>query len=430
MPLNNYIAIDLGATSGRVMVLNDNVTDEIYRFKDYLKNDGSSLTWDVDVIFKHILKGLKLAVQKYQNIVSLSVDSWGVDYVLLNQDKVIYPVYAYRDKRTNVGFKNVHALIKPEELYQLTGSQINQINTIYQLKVDLDTKRLDSATDFLFIPEYITYCLTGEKVHEMTMASTSGILDIKSHQYNQEIIKRLNLPPYLFKEVVEPGYVIKHLKPEVIKEIGVDIPVVMCCSHDTASAFYAVDTPSDAVIISSGTWSLIGVKLDEGNNSLDGMKSGFANELTKGQMGYIKNIMGLWIFNEVHKKHNESFDEVTRLAMSSTYDEIFDANDPSLLSPSDMEKAIINLLKNNPPKSISDIYRSIFRSLANAYLKAIEALETILKRKYNSIYIVGGGAKNKALNEFTEKITNRKVIALPIEATSLGNVKIQKGVKL
>ncbi|MCQ2793759.1 MAG: rhamnulokinase [Bacilli bacterium] len=426
MSSNNYIAIDLGATSGRVIVISENHVDEIYRFKDYLQNENNSLVWDVDAIFHHILTGLKLAVKKYHTIKSLAIDSWGVDYALLKGDELIKPVYAYRDARTQTSVKETLKLISEDELYQLTGTQNNPINTIHQLMDDLKKGRLKEATDFLFIPEYFTYRLTGKKVHEQTMASTSGLLDLNTHEYHMGLIKKLNYPAHLFKPLVTPGYVVGGLKPEIIKELGVDMEVKMCASHDTASVFYEIDAPSDAMIISSGTWSLIGVKLPQGNNSSLSMKSGFTNETTKDAVCFLKNIMGMWLFNEVLRKRHESYDEVTKLALASTYNEVFDVNDPSLLAPADMADAIQTLLKHNPPRQIGDLYRTIFRSLATAYQKAADAFETILKQKFNKIYIVGGGAKNHALNTFTQEITKREVIARPIEATAIGNVKAQR----
>lgn len=425
--VNNYIAIDLGASSGRVTVSSNGTLDEIHRFSDYLINKDGHATWDIKKIWENVLLGLKMAVQKYPNVISLAIDSWGVDYVLLNNDQVIEPVYAYRDQRTSQPFNEIEKTISFADLYKITGAQNNQINTMYQLMCDNKENRLANATDFLFIPEYLTYLLTGKKVHEYTMASTSGLIDIKTEKYSQELISKLGLPNKLFCDLIKPGYVVGKLKEDVAKEIGANIPVVMAATHDTASAFYAVEADFDTVIISSGTWSLVGVKLPKGLVSELGVKNNFANESSVDFMCYLKNVMGLWLFNEVKKHHQYSYDEITNMSLKSTYNEIFDVNHATLLSPTNMIDAIKALLpKDKQPQTDGDLYRCIFRSLATAYRDVCDQLEKINERPYNKICIIGGGAKNTALNQFTKEIANREVIAIPMEATIMGNLKVQE----
>lgn len=425
--VNNYIAIDLGASSGRVTVATNGTLDEIHRFSDYLINKNGHATWDIKKIWENILLGLKMAVQKYPKVVSLAIDSWGVDYVLLNNDKVIEPVYAYRDQRTSIPFKEIEKTISFADLYKITGAQNNQINTMYQLIWDNQQKRLANATDFLFIPEYLTYLLTGKKVHEYTMASTSGLIDIKTEKYSQELIDKLGLPKRLFCDLVKPGHVVGMLKEEIAKEIGTNIPVVMAATHDTASAFYAVEADFNTVIISSGTWSLVGVKLAKGLVSELGVQNNFANESSVDFMCYLKNVMGLWLFNEVKKHHQYSYDEITDMSLKSAYNEIFDVNHPTLLSPTNMIDAIKALLpRDKQPLTEGDLYRSIFRSLATAYRDVCDQLEKINNCPYKKICIIGGGAKNTALNQLTKEIANREVIAIPMEATIMGNLKVQE----
>ncbi len=430
MKSNNYIAIDLGASSGRVTVSANGTLDEVHRFCDYLVAEDGRLTWDIKKIWENVLLGLKMAIKKYPKVNSLAIDSWGVDYVLLNEDKIISPVYAYRDQRTAETFNEIKNVISYADLYQITGMQNNQINTVYQLMSDNKNKRLDHATDFLFIPEYLTYLLTGKKVHEYTMACTSGLIDLKTNKYSQELIEKLGLPKHLFNNLVKPGYVVGNLKPEVAKEIGVDIPVVMAATHDTASAFYAIEADFDTVIISSGTWSLVGVKLQKGHVSPLGLENNFSNEGSVNFMGYIKNVMGLWLFNETKKHHNYGYDEIDEIALKSTYNEVFDVNHPTLLSPKNMIEAIKLLLPaDKQPQTDGDLYRTIFRSLATAYRDVCDTLEKILEQPYKKICVAGGGAKNKALNKFTEEISGRKVIAIPMEATIMGNLKVQENIK-
>ena len=430
MPLNNYVAIDLGATSGRVIVSSDGRhLDEVHRFSQYLKNENGAFVWDLNKIYENIIVGLKKAIEKYHTITSIGIDSWGGDYVLMNQDQAILPAYSYRDERTKKTMEEVHSIISFNELYSITGIQRNLVNSIYQFMDDHKKGRLEKATDFLFIPEYFTYLLTGKMAHEYTMATTTGLVDMKTGQYSETLLNKLNFPTKLFHPLVKPGMIIGPLKEEIAKQIGSSAQVVLPVTHDTASAFYAVEVDLDSVIISSGTWSIVGVKLNTGNNSIRSLPTNFANEGGKDFICYLKNIMGLWLLTEVKKKQSYSFDEITNLALASTYNEVFDVNDASLLSPSDMKGAIIKLLPtNNPPKSDGDIYRTIFRSLATSYNKVCNELKENLSQMYNRVCIVGGGAKNKALNQFTQEITKQQVVAIPMEATTVGNIKIQKEV--
>jgi len=430
MPSNNYIAVDLGATSGRLIVSHDNELTEIHRFKDYLKLKDNHYVWDIDFIFNNIIEGLKIAFSKYKDITSMSIDSWGVDYVLLNKDKVIKPVYSYRDSRVDKCVDKVHSIIPFKELYEITGSQFTKFNSIYQLKDDLDNHRLDNATDYLAIPEFLSYLLTGKKAKEYTMASTSGMLDLSNNEFSKEIITKLKFPKHLFPKLVKPGYVLGEFKKEIVDLVGGNTKVILCASHDTASAFEAVDVDKDTIILSSGTWSLIGVKIPKGNNSIKSYNSNFTNEGGVNYIRYLKNIMGMWIFNEVKRKTTYDFKDINDLVDKSTYEGYFNVNDSSLVAPLDMKEAILELLKDNPPKDDGDLFRSIYNSLSMSYLKASDELNDNLDNNYTKICVVGGGAKNTKLNEFIERITKRKVIAMPIEATAIGNIKVQKGVKL
>lgn len=424
-----YLAIDFGASSGRHIVgyMKDNelVLDEVHRFPNGMKDSPQGLVWDVETLFEEVKIGIKKALDKYGEIESLAIDTWGVDYVLLNGDKPILPCLAYRNERNALAAERVHKIIPFKELYEHTGIQFAAFNTIYQLFDDKETGKLDNATDYLMIPEFFSYLLTGKKIHEYTNASTGGFLNLKTKTFDMELINKLGIPSHLFGELVKPGTLIGSLKPELIKEFGKDIKVVAAPSHDTASAFEAVSTPEDAVIISSGTWSLIGVKDKDGNNSIDSFKCNFTNEGGVGYIRYLKNIMGMWIVNNFAKEINVSVPDLVKLAETSSYNETFNANDGSLYAPKNMKEAIVDLLKKNAPKSDADIALSIFKSLALSYKVATEEIEKNLNKEINYIYIVGGGAKNKLLNKLTEEISGRKVVALPIEATAIGNIKSQ-----
>lgn len=427
-----YLAVDLGASSGRHIVGYEKdgeiVLDEVYRFPNGMKEQGGHLVWDTDEIFSHVKNGIKCALKKYKTIESMSIDTWGVDYMLLNGDTPIKPCYAYRDDRTIKSSEEVHKIVPFEELYARTGIQYQAFNTVYQLYDDKMNGRLENATDFLMIPEYLEYLLTGVKVKEYTDASTGALLNLKTREFDPELIEKLGLPSELFKKLSAPGTVVGEFKPEIAKELGGNIKVVACASHDTASAYEAVDCPLGSVVLSSGTWSLIGVKIPEADSSAKSMQSNFSNEGGNGYYRYLKNIMGMWLVNNAKKEQGLSFDEIFAKVAKSNYTEIFDVNDQSLVAPENMSKAITELLKNSgkaEPKKAGDLFNSIFHSLAFSYGEAVKNIEANLGMTVDAIYVIGGGAKNNYLNALTEKYTNKKVVAMPIEATALGNIKIQ-----
>lgn len=427
-----YLAVDLGASSGRHIVGYEKdgeiVLDEVYRFPNGMKEQGGHLVWDTDEIFSHVKNGIKCALKKYKTIESMSIDTWGVDYMLLNGDTPIKPCYAYRDDRTIKSSEEVHKIVPFEELYARTGIQYQAFNTVYQLYDDKMNGRLENATDFLMIPEYLEYLLTGVKVKEYTDASTGALLNLKTREFDLELTEKLGLPSKLFKKLSAPGTIVGEFKPEIANELGGNIKVVACASHDTASAYEAVDCPLGSVVLSSGTWSLIGVKIPEADSSAKSMQSNFSNEGGNGYYRYLKNIMGMWLVNNAKKEQGLSFDEIFAKVAKSNYTEIFDVNDQSLVAPENMSKAITELLKNSgkaEPKNAGDLFNSIFHSLAFSYGEAVKNIEANLGMTVDAIYVIGGGAKNNYLNALTEKYTNKKVVAMPIEATALGNIKIQ-----
>ena len=425
-----FLAIDIGASSGRHIIgyLEDNQIklEEIYRFPNGVKDSSFGLVWDLDALFIEVKKGIKIAIEKYKNIKSLSIDTWGVDYVLLDKDdKVIPPYYSYRNNRVDKIIDEVHNKISFKELYERTGIQFAKFNTIYQLYDDKKNNRLDNATSLLMIPTYLSYLLTGIKVNEATNVSTTGLVNINTKEIDKEILSKLGIKD-LFINIKEPTYKIGYLKDDIAKEVGGNILVKLAPSHDTASAFEALDVSDDSIILSSGTWSLIGTKIDKANNNEYSFKSNFTNEGGINYFRYLKNIMGMWIINNLRKELNISFEDISKGVRTATYNETFDVNDSSLLSPKSMKEALLNLLKDNPPKDDYELFKSIYDSLALSYKNAIEEIEHNLNKKYHKLYIIGGGAKATYLNEVTKKITNMEVIALPIEATALGNIKTQK----
>lgn len=428
--MNNYfLAIDLGASSGRHIVgylkNGEIVLKEVYRFKTLMEDSSNGLVWDIPRIFKEIKLGIKKSFKKYPNIISLAIDTWGVDYVLMNGDKEIPPYYAYRNERNLKASKYVNRIIPFEKLYKLTGVQFATFNTIYQFYADKNEGRLDLATDYLMIPSYFTYKLTGIKTHEYTNESTTSLINPRSGKYFTSLCEQLELPKKLFQKISLAGDYVGELLPEIAKEVGGNCKVCLSASHDTASAFEAVDLDDDSILISSGTWSLLGIKAKLPIISSKSLKANFTNEGGIGYVRFLKNIMGMWIANRCKSDLDITQKYIDDHIDEASYKVTFDVNDPSLLAPSDMKKAIIDLTNKCPPRNDIELFASIYHSMAKSYKTAIDELEDITNKTYKKIVIVGGGAKNIYLNRLVEEYTGKKVIAMPIEATALGNIKIQ-----
>ncbi len=414
------LAIDIGASSGRHIIgwLEDNEikTEEIYRFHNGVKEENGHLIWDIGHLLTEVKNGIAEAKKRYE-IESLSIDTWGVDYVLMKGDEEVYPVYAYRDARTEKVIDEVHSIIPFEELYEHTGCQFQPFNTVYQLYDDKKQGRLEDVTDFLMIPEYLLYKLTGVKKKEFTNATTTGMIDHETLCFDEEVIERLGLPKHLFGNLYQPGEILGSYE---------GIKVILCATHDTGSAVEGIPMEGNELYISSGTWSLLGVKTEKPITDEGSMKANYSNEGGVGYNRYQKNIMGMWIVNELQRDlcPEEKIADIVLKAQESTYDEVLDANHESLLAPSSMKSAFDSLLSVKP-ESRYDYFRCAFKSLALSYKKAIEELEHNTGKSYSKLYIVGGGARNQFLNRLTQEATGKQVVALPIEATALGNLKIQ-----
>lgn len=424
-----YLAIDLGASSGRHVVgYSDNgeiKLEEVHRFKTEMDDSSDGLVWNIPRIFNEIKIGIKKAFEKFPKIESLSIDTWGVDYVLLNGDKEIPPYYAYRNERCQKSAEKVHNFLKFEEIYGKTGIQFAAFNTIYQLYDDKEKGRLEDATDYLMLPCYFVYKLTGVKTHEYTIESTGSFLDPRTRHYAFDLLEKLDLDKRFFTRLIMPGHIVGELLPEIQKEVGGNTKIVLCASHDTGSAFEAIDVDEESLILSSGTWSLLGIKLNQPIINKTSLEANYTNEGGVGYIRFLKNIMGMYLTNRVKDETGLSFEEIAEGLKRTNYCKTFDVNDPSLNAPKEMKKAIVDLLKEDPPKDDFDVFSSIYHSMALCYQKSIEELEKITEKKYKKLYIIGGGAKNKYLNDLVQKYTKLVVYAMPIEATSLGNIKVQ-----
>ena len=416
-----YLAVDIGASSGRHIVGweedGEVKTKEVYRFPNEVDLQDGHLIWNIERLLLEVKQGIRAAKEEFGAIESLSIDTWGVDYVLLQGDKEILPCYAYRDHRTELTVLEVHKLLSFTELYRRTGCQFQQFNTIYQLYDDKLSGRLADATDFLMLPEYLLWKLCGVKAKEYTNATTTGMVSAATGEFDTDIIQELGLPPHLFPKLLQPGTMIGTYE---------GIKVVLCATHDTASAVEAISMDSEQPYISSGTWSLLGVKTQKPLTDSGSCAANYSNEGGVGYNRYQKNIMGLWLVQELRKElcPGKDFATIAREAEESSYDGLVDANASRFLSPESM-KAAFDAALAEPPKQEADYFRCAYRSLALSYREALAELERNTGKHYTQLYIVGGGAKNQFLNRLTQEATGREVIALPIEATAFGNLKIQ-----
>ena len=416
-----YLAVDIGASSGRHIVGwregNELKTEEVYRFPNGVTEINGHLTWDIDSLLSHVKLGIAKARERFSTIESLSIDTWGVDYVLMKGKEEVRPCYAYRDARTEAVIPQVHGRISFSALYRRTGIQFQPFNTIYQLYADKLAGRLEGVTDFLLIPEYLMYKLCGVKAHEYTNATTGGMVNAETGEYDPAIVEALGLPQHLFKPLQKPGTVIGKYE---------GINVVLCATHDTGSAVEGIPMEGRHPYISSGTWSLLGVKTERPITDAASELANWSNEGGVGYNRYQKNIMGMWLVNRLREElcPDKPFGEIAEEAEASCYEETVDANSSAFLSPESMKTAFDTVLSVKP-KTLGDYFRCAYRSLALSYMTAIQELQQNTGNHYDRIYIVGGGAKNAFLNRLTEEESGKKVIALPIEATAIGNLKVQ-----
>lgn len=434
-----YLAIDIGASSGRHILgsIKDGKieTEEVYRFKNGNITKDGELVWDVDGLFAEIKAGMKKCAELGKIPESMGIDTWGVDFVLLDEnDKRIGNAVAYRDSRTEGIEPEVYRIISEDDLYARTGIQRQPFNTIYQLMA-LKVKKPDylkRARALLMIPDYFNFLLTGIKAQEYTNATTGQLVSPKTFDWDYELIEMLGYPKEIFQKMQKPGTFLGNLSKEVKEEVGFDVRVVLPATHDTGSAVMAVPTNADNTLyISSGTWSLMGTELKAANCSPASKKQNFTNEGGfDRRFRYLKNIMGLWMIQSVRNElaPDLSFGEICDEASKKTIDSTVDANDSRFLAPASMAEEVKNACKESGqpvPEGIFELARVIYRSLAVCYKNTVEELEEISGQKYNTINVVGGGANADYLNRLTALMTGRKVFAGPTEATAIGNLLAQ-----
>ena len=422
-----YLAIDIGASSGRHILAHlENeklVLEEIYRFENNLEVTDDGLVWDVDSLFAEVLCGIKKCNEIGKIPKSIAIDTWGVDYVLLDENnKEIMPCYCYRDNRTNAVVDEVESLVSSAELYAKTGIQKQNFNTIYQLYADKKNGRLQNAKYFLMMPEYLSFKLTGVCKNEYTNATTTGLVNAIEKIWDIQILHSLGLTEKLFKPLFLPSSFVGDLSAEVQKEVGFNSTVIFAPSHDTASAVCACPMDNDDLYISSGTWSLIGTEITEPILSDSARILNFTNE---GGIDYrfrfLKNYMGMWLFQNIRRNLDKklSYDDMMNLAKNCDEYKYFDINDSALVAPKNMIEAIGKLIGSD---DLGFILNSAYHSLAKSYDEAVKEIENVTGKQFNTIHIVGGGCQDEYLNALTRDYTGKDVTAGPIEATATGNI--------
>ena len=421
-----HLAVDIGASSGRHIlgyIENGKLQlEEVYRFEDYLL-EGDSITWDIEKLMREVKAGIAKCGEIGKIPATIAIDTWGVDYVLLDENKAeLLPVFSYRDSRTFDVLDEVAAIIPQEELYAHTGIQKANYNTIYQLYCDKKSGKLDRAEFFMNMPDYLAFKLTGVIKNEYTEATTTNLINAKTNSWDGEILERLGIKSGIFSEVSLPCTEVGSLK-------GFDFnsTVVLAPSHDTASAVAACSVGDNGVYISSGTWSLIGTENAAPVLTQAALNANFTNEGgINHRYRFLKNYMGMWLFQNIRKDLNKryTYDDMMNLAKASGEFELIDTNDPSFIAPDNMVAAIRKYIGNDT-LPIGAVINSVYHSLAKAYADVVAEIEAISGKTVDKINIVGGGSKDKYLNELTAQYTGKKVLAGPVEATATGNILSQ-----
>ncbi|MBO5712958.1 MAG: rhamnulokinase [Clostridia bacterium] len=433
-----YLAVDIGASSGRHILgkfENGKVElKEIYRFENGAEKDGNKLVWNVEKLYANIIAGIKecnkLGVTPY----SVGIDTWGVDYALLDENnEIIGEVYSYRDSRTSDMTEKSQELVSFSELYERTGIQHAVFNTVYQLYADKLSGKLQKAKKFLTVPDYMHYRLSGVMVNEYTDASTTALVNAKTRNWDYELIEKYGFDKDIFQKIVEPGTVLGRFTEEVKNEVGFDAYVVVPATHDTGSAVMAVPAISEnPLYISSGTWSLLGTELKEPITNEKAFNFNMTNEGGfEKTIRFLKNISGMWTIQSIKKElqGKYSYDDLMYMAIDvGDFGSIVDINDERFLAPESMINAVKSYCVDynlKVPETIGEVMNVVYRSIASVYAKTIKSLEKITGVNYPILNIVGGGSKDGYLNRLAKEYTGKKVLVGPTEGTAVGNLLAQ-----
>lgn len=434
-----YIAIDIGASSGRHIAgwVEDGHLQlkEIYRFENGPVEKDGHLVWDADRLFEHIKCGLKEAKKQGITPCSIAIDTWAVDFVLLDEKgERLGDAVSYRDNRTQGMDLELQKIIGESELYARTGLQKQPFNTVYQLLALQKEGKLEAAQALLMLPEYFAYRLTGVHMCEYTNASTTNLVDARARDWDWQLIDACGFDRKLFGKLYQPGEKVGALLPEIAQEVGYCCDVLLAPTHDTASAILASPLEKGDAYLSSGTWSLLGLERMEPICTEDSRAFNMTNEGgVQGTIRYLKNIMGLWMLQQLRKEMcpELSYAEIAQLAeKADAYPGRVDADDQRFMAPPSMKNEIAAALKEKgcpPPETIGEWAACVCHSLADCYAQAVSALEKLTGEKIGCLRIVGGGCQNDYLNRLTAQALQRTVTAGPVEATAIGNIVSQMG---
>ncbi|MBC8184405.1 rhamnulokinase [candidate division KSB1 bacterium] len=445
MSSSKYLAFDFGASSGRAIlgsISNKGISlEEIHRFTNQPVDLLGHIYWDFPYLFDELKKGISLTVKKgIKDISGIGIDTWGVDFGLISKDdQLLGNPFAYRDSRTDGIMERAFELMNKEKIYSYTGLQFLQFNSIFQLfsMVDENNSLLKVSDRLLFMPDLFNFFLTGEKVSEYTIASTSQLLNAEKKEWEKAIFDALNLPVEIMPEIIKPGSVIGKLLPGIKSETGIsETDVIAPACHDTGSAVIAVPaTTKNWAYLSSGTWSLMGIEAEQPIISKDTLDNNFTNEGgANNKIRFLKNAAGLWLLQRClsvwkEEKKNYQFEELFNRAKEATpFKCLVDPDDPLFLNPPDMPAAIVEYCKRTEqafPENVGEFVRCILESLALKYRYLMDTINLLKGEPVETLHIVGGGSLNTMLNQFTANATGIHVIAGPAEATALGNIIIQ-----
>ena len=433
-------AVDLGATSGRVIVgavEGDRLRMRTaHRFPNTPVETPDGLHWNILELYRNVVEGLGTAVREVPDLAGVAVDAWAVDYALMRAGRMLGTPYHYRDGRTDDAIELVHARVPPSELYARNGLQFLPFNTIYQLTADADVMRWADA--MLLVPDLITYWLTGRAGCELTNASTTGLLDVSTRDWDTDLATRLDIPTGILADLVEPGTAVGGLRGNLVDSLGVagGPTVTVVGSHDTASAVVGTPmTTDDAAYISCGTWGLVGLELERPILSEASRAAGFTNEGgVDGRIRFLHNVMGLWLLSESVRQWQRGGEsnDVEQLVREAADVEasvpVFDVDDPRFLAPGDMPARIHDWCAEHDmvgPAGVVETVRSILESLAAAFAASIDRAAQLSGRTVGIVHLVGGGARNALLCQLTADRCGRPVLAGPVEATATGNLLVQ-----
>ena len=435
-----FLAVDIGASSGRHMLGHLEkgrlVLEEIYRFENGMKQTKEGLCWDIPALFQEIKTGIRRCGELGKIPVSMGIDTWAVDYVLLDeQDQILGDTFGYRDSRTAGMDEEVYRLIPEKELYQRTGIQKQIFNTVFQLMAvkKAHPEYLEQARTFLMLPDYFHFLLTGEKRSEYTNATSTQLVNAETKDWDDEVISRLGYPREMFLPLSQPGTQVGVFTKEIEKEVGFSCQVVLPATHDTASAVMAVPCQEDnCLYISSGTWSLMGTENKKAICTEESRQKNFTNEGGYDfRYRYLKNIMGLWMIQSVRheEKDQYSFAQLCEMAdeCSDFPSRVF-VNAQEFLAPESMTEAVRQYCEKSGqrvPETTGELAAVIYQSLAKCYGETVQEIEQLTGEHYDTIHIVGGGANADYLNRLTASQSGRQVLAGPSEATAIGNLMAQ-----